>query len=450
MRIRPAAQAVLDRALPNRLDSLWCEILASDYGAQLLEAWDLTLEQVRASAPVLTCDGADVLRWASRHSFLNSMICAAEWVAEDLVTSRRDWQGPPLSFFTEGDIEYHEVDIRDVYALAFDEGLEEALERHYLTAARSVWPTLDRILEFSLKPLAGYDRPYHSPARGGPLDVSQLASACLREERLFQWMLNLGICNWRLRANVNPRRMRYSDEKLRWMGPACEEARRLGSPGVGPDHLLLSLLGEVGGLPVRLLREFSVDLCALRRRLSVRTEQPLPVAEMVFAPALTAVFQAASALDGHDPHSGVLLQCLLEQVAYPEIEVAQVLPALKSRLAGLLPGRPEAISMDGLRLGMTEQEVLERLGPPAFHKETCWMYRHTSVHWREGKVEGLLGRRVEIEATGETLELGCHWLEAEPLLGALRLWNGGPGPLSALISGDRVRILTLSLDSTDE
>ena len=106
--------------------------------------------------------------------------------------------------------------------------------------------------------------------------------------------------------------------------------------------------------------------------------------------------------------------------------------------------------MDGLRLGMTEQEVLERVGHPSFRKETCWMYRDTSVQWREGRVEGVLGRRVEIEATGETLELGCHWLEAEPLLGSLRLWNGGPGPLSALISGDRVRILTLSRDSTDE
>ncbi|MBX3166987.1 MAG: hypothetical protein KF760_06235 [Candidatus Eremiobacteraeota bacterium] len=50
MRIRPQARAVLDRALPDRLDSLWCEILGSSYGATLLEAWDLDLEQVRAPA----------------------------------------------------------------------------------------------------------------------------------------------------------------------------------------------------------------------------------------------------------------------------------------------------------------------------------------------------------------------------------------------------------------
>ncbi|MBN9414443.1 MAG: hypothetical protein J0I12_03350 [Candidatus Eremiobacteraeota bacterium] len=221
MRIRPAAQAVLDRALPDRLDSLWCEILASDYGAQLLDAWDLTLAQVRASAPVLPCSNAEVLRWAGRHSFVNSVICAAEWVAEDLLTGRRDWQGPPLSSFTEGDVEFHEVDIRDVFGLAFEEGLENALERHYLQVARRVWPMLERILEFNLRPLASFDRPYHPASRNGPLDVPQLASACLRCEGLFPWMKGLGVCDWRLRASTTPSRTSYQREKLRWMGPAC-------------------------------------------------------------------------------------------------------------------------------------------------------------------------------------------------------------------------------------
>ncbi|MBN9414444.1 MAG: Clp protease N-terminal domain-containing protein [Candidatus Eremiobacteraeota bacterium] len=222
----------------------------------------------------------------------------------------------------------------------------------------------------------------------------------------------------------------------------------LGSRVVGPDHLLLCLLSEIDGLPVRLLLEQSVDVRALRRRLTERRVEPSAVSEMVFDPALTGIFQAAGAIDGEDPHPGVLLKCLLHQVSYPEISKAQLLPTLDRRLLGNLPDDPCAITLDGLRLGMTEQRVLECLGPPGFRKESCWMYRDTSVQWREGRVEGLLGKRVEF-ADG-WLELGCHWLEAEPVLGALRLRNGGPGPLSALVSGDRVRILTLSLETAGQ
>ncbi|MBX3166986.1 MAG: hypothetical protein KF760_06230 [Candidatus Eremiobacteraeota bacterium] len=124
---------------------------------------------------------------------MNSPICIAEWVAEALLTGRLHWQGPPLSHFTAGDVEYHEVDIRDVYALAFEEGLEEALERHYLRAARAVWPAMDRILEFSPGPLAGFDRKDHCTGGNGPVDTRQLAQACLRESGLFAWMESLGV-----------------------------------------------------------------------------------------------------------------------------------------------------------------------------------------------------------------------------------------------------------------
>lgn len=446
MRIRPEAQAILERALPNRLDSLWCEILASSYGAELLDAWDFTLEQVRASAPVIECDGAEMLRRAEMLS--PAPMCAAEWVAEDLLVGRRSWQGPPLSDFTAGDIEYHEVDIRDVYSLAFEEGLENALERHYLQAARAVWPVLHRILEFSERELASFDREYHcSSGRNGPIDTKQLAQACLWDGGLVVWMESLGMAEWQLRHNLleADSRTRLSGENLRWLKAACEEARLSGSPTVATHHLLLALLGELHGPTPRVLRKLAVDVRSLRRRLKTsRGGTPTPVSEMTFEPQLLSVFQAACEVDGKDPYSGVLLQCLLERVEFAEVPISRVLPALQTILAGSLCAPPEALSMDGLRLGMEEAEVLRRLGPPAFRKEHCWMYRDTSVMWKDGRVFGLLGKR--LECGDDALELGSPWPDAERVLGALRLWNGGPGPAWAMISGGKVRMLTLSLE----
>lgn len=123
MRIRPQAQAVLDRVVPGRLDSLWCEILSTGYGLELLRIWDLRLEQIRACAPVLDCDLSRIVHRAELLSYTNSCLCTAEWVAEDLLTGRANWKGPPLEYFTAGDIEFHEVDIREVYALALAEAL---------------------------------------------------------------------------------------------------------------------------------------------------------------------------------------------------------------------------------------------------------------------------------------------------------------------------------------
>ena len=448
MRIRPEAQAILDRALPDRLDSLWCEILASPYGFALLDAWDLDLEQVRVAAPVLSCRFPDILHRASLHSLVNSMICAAEWVAEDLLTGHRDWQGPPLAHFTAGNIEYHEVDIRDAYALAFDEGMEEALERHYLQVARDVWPVMDRILEFSSRPIASFSGIYHPTSRNGPIDAAQLASACLREPQLSAWMESLGICSWRLHNNLleTGLRTQVSYEKLRWMKPACEEARFLGSTLVTPDHLLLALLGELHGVTLRVLRDSAVDVRALRRRLTSARSAPVTASQMAFDSGLLSIVQQASEADGKDPYSGVLFKCLLDRVEFPEIPADRVLPALQRMLTGSLPDNLESLSIDGLRLGMTEGEVLERLGRPSFRKELCWMYRDTSVNFENGVVHGVIGGRLEIDGLGESLDLGSPWEKAERILGALRLWYGSAGPVWALISGGKVRMLTLSLD----
>lgn len=444
MRIRPEAQAILDRCLPERLDSLWCEVLASGFGGGLLEVWDLTLEEVRASAPLLACDGQQVLRWAGMFSHVNAPVCTAEWVAEDILMRGPGWQGPALAHFTAGDVEYHEVDIREVYALAFEEGLEEALQRHYLQAARAVWPVLHAILEFCDRDLDSFDRPYHCTGRNGPVDTLQLAQACLRHDGLTAWMESLGVAEWQLRHNLleSDLRGRVRGEKLHWLKPACEEARLCGSPTVDARHLLLALLGELHGPTVRVLREHSVDVRALRRRLKVRHGPPLPASEMVFDPTLLEILQAGCALGGEDPYSGVLLRCLLEQVEFAEIPTREVLPSLQRILSGSLV--LDSLSMDGLRLGMGEVEVLQRLGPPAFRKEACWMYRDTSVMWKEGRVFGVLGKR--LESGSDVLEMGSPWTDAERVLGALRLWNGGPGPAWALISGGKVRMLTLSLE----
>ena len=443
MRIRPEARAILERAVPDRLDSLWCEILASEYGAELLRAWDLTLDEVTASAPVMKCDSAHVLRFAKMLSHSNAPMVAAEWVAEDLLTSRQVWAGPSLSHFTAGDIEYHEVKIRDVYALAFEEGLEEAQECHYLRAASEAWPAMVRILEFCERPLDSFDRKYNCTPRDGPVDVAQLAQACLRELRFVAWMESLGIAAWRLRDNVleSGLRMCVSVEKLRWMKPACEEARLLGSPTVGTDHLLLALLGELHGVTIRVLREQGVDVRALRHRLEAGRAARVPVREMAFDPELLAVVQAACEADGKDPYSGVLLRCLLEHVEFPEIPKERILPALQRMLSGSLA---EDLSMDGLRLGMGEGEVCAILGAPAFQKESCWMYPDTSVHWKEGRVHGVLGK--QLQSGNHILEQGSPWIEAERLLGALRLWHGGPGPVWAMITRGNVQMLTLSLD----
>lgn len=241
--------------------------------------------------------------------------------------------------------------------------------------------------------------------------------------------------------------MRISGQKLRWMKAACEEVRLLGSQIVGTNHLLLALLGEFQGVTVRVLREQAVDVRSLRRRLKTRRGTPAPVSEMSFEPALLSVFQAACAADDNDPYSGVLLHCLLERVEFSEIPTTRVLTALQKVLSGSLPVLEE-FSLDGLRLGMGEAEVLQRLGPPAFRKEACWMYRDTSVMWKDRRVFGLLGKR--LKAGNDVLELGSSWADAERMLGALRLWRDGPGPVWAMISGGRVRMLTLSLEQDSD
>ena len=447
MKFTPESQAILEKAQPeDRLDRLWCELLASDYGAPLLKAWDLDLARVWESAPQIDQPRERVLRSADLLGHFTAPLECAEWVAEALLTSRPDWTGPPLEQFT--DHQLHEVENDAVYSLAFEEGLEEPQERHYLRAARQVWPAMDRLLEFAPRPLDSYRQKHSSRMlRPGPIEPVQLALACSRVDDISGWMRQLGVAKWRIFGTITDlddrwMRSRVSSKKLSWLGPTTEEARLLGASQVTPDHLLLALLGKTRGVVSRTVQDLQVDPRLLRRRLATNRGLSVGVSEMSFAPELLAICQAACQKDGKDPYSETLFAALLQQHNVPEIPVGPALEALQTKLEGSLPRDLGRLSLGGLKSGMSEAEVLAKWGEPCFRRPTSWLYKRGAVIFKDGRLHVAHGHSLEVD--GETvLHKGSHWLEAEQVLGARYLWRGVEDLAYALLSRGKVVVLAL-------
>jgi hypothetical protein len=447
VKFTPESQAILERAQPeDRLDRLWCELLASEYGGPLLDAWELDLASVRASAPQIDQPRERVLRSAELLGHFTAPMECAEWVAEALLTSRPDWTGPPLEDFT--DHQLHEIENDAVYSLAFEEGLEEPQERHYLRAARQVWPAMDRLLEFAPKPLDRYNKKHVSRMLSpGPIEPIQLALACSRIEGVSRWMGRLGVAKWRIFGTITDLddrwvRSRVTSKQLSWLGPATEEAHLLGAAEVTPDHLLLALLGKTRGLVARTVGDLGVDPKLIRRRLSLKREPAVRVTEMAFTPELLAICQSACQKDGKDPFSETLFAALLDQHSLPEIQADMARRTLETKLFGSLPRDLSRLSLGGLQSGMGEAEVLARWGEPCFRHSTSWLYKRGAVVFKEGKVQVVHGQSLEVDGQ-PALCKGSHWLEAEKVLGARYLWRGVEDLAYALISRGKVVVLAL-------
>lgn len=232
-----------------------------------------------------------------------------------------------------------------------------------------------------------------------------MALACSREAGVVEWMGGLGVAEWRLDNTIRrlddrfPRDVCHG-QKLPWLKAACQEARLLGAAEVTTDHLVLALIGEPRSLIWR-----SVPRFELRRRLSRRCEGS-SVQEMRFQPELLQICETA----GEHATAEELLVAVLDRVSYPEISALAVRAGIE--------GMAGEESLDGIRLGMTPDEVREVLGEPGFVEGHLWRYRKTSVGWRDGVVRTISGEVLRVGVG--VLRRGDSWLEAERVLGTRR------------------------------
>jgi len=183
-------------------------------------------------------------------------------------------------------------------------------------------------------------------------------------------------------------------------------------------------------------------LKALRRRLSTPGPGAVSVLDMVFQPTLLEICHAACRNGRENPFAEELFWALLEKNFYPEIPRYAVQADLRWGMEGWLPKDPQSLSLDGVRLGMSEPEVVEVLGVP-IREEGQWAYRDTCVGFHEGQVSWIVGDCLHSPLA--ELNRGAGWLEAERALGTLLLWGYDPkAPVGATVHRGKVQVLTLS------
>lgn len=423
---------------PGRLDSLWLEILASDYGHALLNAWDITLEQVLSCRPTITGEPEDVVGRASSMVALTAlspyecaeyMLCGllassqsslcqtlrAKGEAVDLLLSRFTeelWRNPArtrvdmndwfLKAYRKGRVHPHEADLLEVCAQA-SVSVGQWLARHQVPIdqlqCRQVEP-VDWTVEF--------------------IETVHLTLALSSHwPEIVHWMEDLGITAWRLRCTIHALDPRLSNpqvsgQRLSWLKPACEEARLLNALEVTPQHLLLGLLSDPEGLTCRLMRQHGVELGTLRRQLSEFHPSPVVVSKMTFSPELLEICQEAARRDGPDPHPGELLELVLETLKLgPESLKAD----LRVRLKGSLIQDSRRLSVHGIALGMSAEEVLERCGPPLLKDNDTWYFESgLVVVLVDGKVTQLVGGSLQQDGA-TVLDLQAGPDQVERLLG---------------------------------
>jgi ATP-dependent Clp protease ATP-binding subunit ClpA len=197
---------------------------------------------------------------------------------------------------------------------------------------------------------------------------------------------------------------------------AFEEARGMGDPAVGTEHLLIALLAEGDGVGARALLELGVTMEAARaevRRLrqsalqAVRASaaEPLPAADppMGHGPVLAKLLAAAQRLARQEDSRIVLLQHLLLAMAEQD------------RTASILD-----------RLGVEVLAMRARLTPPtelATLREAyrqLRMRRHEAVARQQYELAADL-RNQEQDAMGRYGRANQAWLES---------WGGGGEPPS--------------------
>jgi quinol monooxygenase YgiN len=144
---------------------------------------------------------------------------------------------------------------------------------------------------------------------------------------------------------------RYTERARRVLFFARYEASQLGSPSIGPEHLLLGILHEGGGLAARICREAGLDFLQAHIEVAHAFEDRPKISTSVEMPLSTtckaALTQAAVEADGlKHAHVGTE-HLLLGLLAEPE-----------SLAAGIL-------TRGGLDLTQTREVVRARYGTPS-------------------------------------------------------------------------------------
>ena len=385
------------------IDEAWERELASTAGQNWLKAWDLSRDQVHQKRRPIS--GA-----LPQHPRVFDH--SAESMVADMLFDRRSLLHRHLKFKLV-DLSppwipksHNWLDPHEAFRLAYDRGYSEAYEIDVLRACHAASPPIRSFFQdhnLNLDDFPACENPYSSPRLPNSRVHQGLALA--GHPAIQDWMAELGITPFRLEATI-----RSLDDDLgpvtnhrpmHWLEPASQEARRLGSPIVTPEHLLLGLLCEPRGFVCRLLGQQGIDLQQLRRQF--QPAPPTPIEEMTFSPDLLEICQRAHQRDGQDPSAAVLLECMLEQgvAGLPSIALPQV---------------PSNLQLEKLHPAMTRQQVRETLGPPGFDEDQIWIYREVRVHFEGDKITQIQGTTL-YDHDQPVLRLGDSWIQVETVLG---------------------------------
>jgi hypothetical protein len=469
MHFDSVAARIVDNTQPRTPDRLWLEILASDSGRAWLEAWELSHEQVRQKHRPVAGFWSEVMEQAGRLTVLTRSLECAEYLLGGLLRDRRSALARHLksrnldreailqqySQSLRNQPQRHRFNPQEAFQGAYDRGREEANEVDYLRVARRVSPQVDELLtahQVDLDQLLPHAGPFHPTTdwHQDPVEPVHLAWTLASLPEIQQWMDELGVVPARLLATLRSLDPRMNSEPrttrpMSWLEPASQEARRLGCQQVTTDHLWLGLLSEPRGLVCRVLRQHQVDLAALRRHLagSGTDTSSVAAADMTFSAEVLEICQQAAQHDGQDPHPAVFLDLLLEREVPLNLPRKAIQESLRQRLWGTLSRCPQEVSIEGVGLGMTSQQVLEQAGSPGFTAEVDgrvhWTYRSLSVTLSHGQVCAVVGPRL-MEKGRVVLELGAGPWETEWVLGArFRV----PGLVWGLISHGQLSLLQL-------
>lgn len=282
------------------------------------------------------------------------------------------------------------LESEEPYKLAARQGRIQPSNGDYLRAVLSrpdsLAVTILRRLGFDLEALERValedQSPFHPVPNETALPVrpEQLLRAASHARRVQELARTCGVVPFRLEVALDRglgRNPAYENAPARflWVRPACEEAERLGGGMVSEFDLLLGLLADPDNLACKALRAAGMELDELRCTLERRT-----VTGEGFSPEARQVMESAAELAGGlHPHDGHMLLALLEVLAtsMPEAPFPDIERELRKRLDGTL-NRALPVSLDGLALEMTREQVIDRLGAPHAHglvlEQERWCY----------------------------------------------------------------------------
>jgi len=207
---------------------------------------------------------------------------------------------------------------------------------------------------------------------------------------------------------------RFTERAQKVLLLAQEEARRLGHPAVGTEHLLLGLLREGEGIAAKALQSLGVDLQKVRKEIEkiVVPGESRPGEEIGLTPRAKKVLELAYEEGRRQGVSyvgtehillgliregeGVAARVLINQGLSLDKVRRQVLMLLGG-MGGVSPGHPHS----GMAKSRSQTPLLDELG------------RDLTMLAREGKLDPVIGRDREIE---RVIQILCRRTKNNPCL----------------------------------